>query len=215
MKAIAFMTQKGGTGKTTLAASIAVAAHEAGERVFLIDLDPQGSLAGWGERRQTHEPPVDRITPDKLSAAMNGLKQAGYTLAVIDTQGVDSAATAAAMRAADLALIPARPSALDIEAARPTMAALTRLNRQYAFVINQCPAGRSPRIQDASRALGLLGVLASPPIVQRSDHQDAIAFGLGVTEHDPHGKGADEIRQLWAWINRKLEKANGQTASVA
>ncbi len=91
-----------------------------------------------------------------------GLRQAGYTLAVIDTQGVGKAATAAAMRSADLSLIPARPSALDIEAARPTMGSLARLDRSYAFIINQSPPGRSARTQDAFKALALLGVLAQP-----------------------------------------------------
>lgn len=214
MKVIAFMTQKGGAGKTTLAASLGIAAHQDGERVYLIDLDPQGSLASWGERREAEEPPVDKIGPDKLSAALMGLERAGYTLAVIDTQGVDTAATAAAMRAADLSLIPARPSALDIEASRPTMAALSRLSRPFAFVLNQCPPGRNARPQDASKALSLLGVLALPFVGQRADHQDAIARGLGVTEHDPQGKAADEVRQLWQWVNRKVEgKANGQRSS--
>ncbi len=78
MKVIAFLTQKGGTGKTTLAASVGVAAQEAGERVFLIDLDPQGSLASWGDRRQADAPAVDKIGPDKLASALAGLKQAGY-----------------------------------------------------------------------------------------------------------------------------------------
>jgi len=216
MKAIAFMTQKGGTGKTTLAASIGVAALQSGQRVFLIDLDPQGSLAAWGERRQADDPPVDRITPDKLEAALKGLEGAGYTLAVIDTQGVDTAATAAAMRAADLSLIPARPSALDIEASRPTMAALSRLSQPFAFVLNQCPPGRTARLQDAGKALSLLGVLATPFIVQRADHQDALALGLGVTEHDPNGKAAEEMSALWMWIKRKIEgKSHGQATPLA
>ena len=218
MKIIAFMTQKGGTGKTTLAASVGVAAQEMGERVFLIDMDPQGSLLSWGKRRQAGTPDVDKIGPEKLSAALIGLEKAGYTLAIIDTQGIDSPATAAAMRAAHLSLIPARPSALDIEAARPTFAALDRLKRQYAFVLNQIPAGRAARIQDASRALSILGVLASVPIVQRTDHQDAIAFGNGVTEHDTKGKAAGEIRHLWQWIKKRLEegKLHGEaTTAVA
>jgi chromosome partitioning protein len=206
MKIIAFMTQKGGTGKTTLAASVGIAAQESGERVFLIDLDPQGSLTSWGTRRESDTPSVDKIGPEKLSSALAGLERGGYTLAVIDTQGVDTPATAAAMRAAHLSLIPSRPSALDIEASRPTMAALSRLNRSFAFVLNQCPPGRNARPQDASKALALLGVLAQPFIGQRADHQDALAAGLGVTEHDPEGKAAEEVRQLWQWINRKLEK---------
>lgn len=216
MKVIALMTQKGGTGKTTLAASLAVAAQEAGENVFVIDMDPQGSMMNWSERRQAEAPSVDRISPDKLAAALKGLEAGGYTLAVIDTQGVDSPATAAAMREADLSLIPARPSALDIEAARPTMGALMRLNRQYAFVLNQCPTGRTNRPADASRALSLLGVLALPFIAQRADHQDAIGLGLGVTELDPNSKAAEEINQLWQWARRRMEGANhGKTQAVA
>lgn len=206
MKTLALMTQKGGTGKTTLAASLAVAAQEAGEQVYLIDLDPQGSLTSWGERREAETPPVDRVTPDKLATAIKGLKKAGFTLAIIDTAGIDSAATAAAMAVADLSLIPARPSALDIEAARPTMSALMRLNRPFAFVLNQAPSGRTARPVDAARALSLLGVLAQPFIVQRADHLDAIALGLGVTERDPQGKAAEEVRQLWTWANQRMEK---------
>lgn len=216
MKVIAFMTQKGGTGKTSLAASVGVAAQEAGERVYLIDLDPQGSLVSWGERREADEPGVDSTTPNKLTAALEGLAKAKYTLVIIDTQGIDSAATSAAMRSADLALVPARASLLDIEAAKPTMASLMKLNRDYALILNQCPPGRTSRMQDASRALSMLGVLAQPCIAQRADHTDAIAFGQGVTELDPHGKAADEVRQLWTWIKRKMEgKAHGQKSAVA
>ena len=61
-----------------------------------------------------------------------------------------------------------------------------------------------------------LGVLAEPFIVQRADHMDALAFGLGVTEHDTNGKAAAELRELWTWVNRKMEgKAHGQAKSVA
>ena len=81
MKTIALVTQKGGTGKTTLAASLAVAAQEAGERVFLIDLDPQGSLTSWAERREAESPPVDKVAPQQLPPALAGLAKAGYTLA--------------------------------------------------------------------------------------------------------------------------------------
>ena len=115
------------------------------------------------------------------------------------------------MRAADLVVIPARPSTLDLEASRPTMAALARLDRPYAFVLNACAAGRSFRIEDASRALALLGVLAIPPIVQRADHVDAIGLGLGVTEMDD-SKAAAEIVALWTWINRRMEEPNVEKA---
>lgn len=206
MRVIALVTQKGGTGKSTLAASLAVAAGEAGERVAALDMDPQASLTHWGERRSADAPLVDRTTPDKLTAALHGLAKHGYTLAFIDTAGIDSPAATAAMRAADMALIPARPSLADIEATKPTYAALSRLERPYAFVLNQCaPQLKSGRAADAAKALSLLGVMAQPMIALRADHQDAFAYGLGVTEHDPHGKAADEIRALWQWVNSKTK----------
>lgn len=204
MKVISLITQKGGTGKTTLAASLAVAAQEAGEKVYMIDLDPQGSLMSWGQRREADEPTVDQTTPAKLTAAIDGLRKLGFSLVVIDTAGIDTAASAAAMVVSDLALIPSRPSLLDIEAARPTMGALTRLNKPFAFVLNACPPGRSPRSADAAKALSLLNVLAQPFIATRADHMDAVALGLGVTERDPNGKAADEIRTLWAWVKKNL-----------
>src|SRR5215211_4528866 len=139
MHAIAFVTQKGGAGKSTLAACLAVAAQEAGERVFLVDMDPQGSLLSWGQSRDAETPLVDTTTPIKLEAALSTLAGNSYTLAIVDTAGADSAA--AAMRAADLCLIPARPTAFDIRATEKTRDALKTLGREYAFILNQCPPG--------------------------------------------------------------------------
>ena len=96
MHVIAFVTQKGGAGKSTLAACLGVAAQEAKERVFLIDMDPQGSLLSWGQSREAETPIVDTINPVKLEAALATLAGNGYTLAIIDTAGADTAAAAAA-----------------------------------------------------------------------------------------------------------------------
>src|SRR5271170_4084767 len=124
MQTVAFVTQKGGAGKTTMAASLAVAAAAAGEKVIALDLDPQGSLASWGERREGQGPSfegltVERFPADKvkqLAAILPALQRKGFTIAVLDTAGVDNATAHVAMQAADLCLMPARPSRLDIEA---------------------------------------------------------------------------------------------------
>jgi chromosome partitioning protein len=205
MKALSFVTAKGGSGKTTLAASIAVAAVEAGEKVFAVDLDPQGSLMAWAGRRHADTPGIDRCEPSRLPAALAALATAGYTLAILDTAGVDMPSASVAMKHSGLTLIPARPSVLDLEAARPTTQSLIRMGMQFAFALNAVPPGRSTaRLEDAGKALNLLGALALPPISQRVTFVDAMALGLGVTEHEADGRAADEIRQLWAWIHRRM-----------
>ena len=210
MRTITLVTQKGGSGKTTVAASLAVAAAEAGERVIALDLDPQGSLAAWGDGRTADAPAVDRLGPDRLPdlpKILKALDQEGYTLAVLDTAGVASTGGNLAMQAADLALIPARPSRLDLQATMPTIETLMRLGMRdrFAFVLNQCPAGRSARTVEAASGLGMFGVLAEPSLTTRADHQDALAAGKGVTEYAPEGKATDELRNLWAWADRKMK----------
>lgn len=206
MRTIALITQKGGAGKTTLAASLAVAAAEKGETVVALDLDPQGSLAAWGDDRTAEAPAVDRVDAERLarlSDILAALNRQGFTLAVIDCPGIASTATNLAMKAADLCLVPARPTRLDIRATKPTVEALMSLKRGFAFVLNQCPPNaRSSRSSEASAGLHMLGALAEPLIATRADFQDAVAAGQGVTEFAPHGKAAAEIRQLWDWIKK-------------
>ncbi len=142
---------------------------------------------------------------------MKALDAQGYTLAILDTAGVASTATNLAMQVSDLCLIPARPSRIDIQATWSTVDALKRMDRNFAFVLNQCSTNaRSPRAGEASSGLQMqmLGVLAEPLLTLRAEFQDAIAAGLGVTEYAPHGKAADEIRTLWKWVDRRAKKGS-------
>jgi chromosome partitioning protein len=140
------------------------------------------------------------------------LRAAGYGLVVIDTAGSVSPETNVAMRVADLCLIPCRPTAIDLRGCLATVRTLLSLDRQFAFVLSQCPP-RSPRVAETYAGLSALGLVAEPPIVSRADHQDAMAAGLGVTEFNPDGPAAAEIRRLWTWIDAKLsskEKRRGE-----
>jgi chromosome partitioning protein len=209
MRIIALVTQKGGTGKTTLAVSLAIAAQEAGERVLALDLDPQGSLQAWGDLRQADTPHVERVPAQhvaNLPATLKGLGSQGFTLAILDTAGADNPTTHAAMRAADLCLIPLRPTRLDGLAVAPTVQAVARLERPFAFVLTQCSTiPRNSRAGEMAAGLQTLGVLAQPLIAQRADHQDAFGAGQGVTEYAPTSKAAEEIRALWQWISSKMK----------
>jgi chromosome partitioning protein len=175
MWTIAFLTQKGGTGKTTLAASLAVAAAEAGEKVITLDLDPQGSLARWGERRVAAQAPnkvmvepLERERLPRLRAILDGLAGVGFTLVVFDTAGADSAAVRLVADSVDMCLLPSRPSRLDVEATASTFRAVFLARRRAAFVLNQCPPTyRSTRASDAAKDLTSLGVLADPMLSAR------------------------------------------------
>lgn len=211
---ISFVTQKGGSGKSTTAASVAVAAIEQGRRVFLLEIDRQGTLSDWIENRQTEAgPEFERIDAAELEKAIATVKGAGYDLVVIDTPGVDSPAVNAAMRAADLCLIPVRPTATDLRGSRSTVAALMRLGKEFAFVLAQTPP-RSPRVDETRAGLAALGLVADPPLVSRADHQDAMAAGQGVTEFATDGAAAREVRQLWAWIDKKLTSKDKEKHNV-
>jgi chromosome partitioning protein len=215
MNVVSFVTQKGGSGKSTTAASVAVAAFEQGRRVFMLELDRQGTLTDWMDNRQPETgPDFERIDATALDKAVATLAENGYDLVLIDTPGIDSPAANAAMRIADLCLVPCRPTATDLRGCLPTVQSLIRLEKPFAFVLTQCPP-RSSRVDETRAGLAALGLIAEPPIVSRADHQDAMAAGLGVTEFNAEGAAANEIRQLWAWINNKLEtkgKRHGKAA---
>jgi chromosome partitioning protein len=210
MHTIVLATQKGGSGKSTLAIGLALAAKQAGHNVRLLDIDPQGTLSNWQSRRGLAEPIVEVVQKaNDIEHRLESLARGGVTLTIIDTAAGVGGATTAAIRQADLCLIPARPSVADIEAASATLSIARAWKRPFAFVLNQTPI-RGRRVESAATALGdevaldLADVLAQPFIVMRNDHQDALAAGVAVSEYAPSGKSADEISKLWQWAEAKL-----------
>ncbi len=204
MKAITFVTQKGGSGKSTLCISMAVAAQEAGHSVCILEMDRQATVSDWAEHREAQSPEVAQVEASQLDDVMERLRASDFDFVFIDTPGVDSPGSLAAIRAADLCVIPCRPTPADLRAFRPTLAAIYRLEKRFAFVLNQTPP-RSYRVRDAADGLAVLGILPDVNIVMRNDHQDALGMGQGVTEYNPTGQAAAEIRRLWAWVARRWQ----------
>jgi chromosome partitioning protein len=218
MQTIVLATQKGGSGKSTLAIGLALAARQAGHTVRLIETDPQGTLSRWQSRRGIADLLVETAySAEEIEPRLQSLERHGVTLTIIDTAGGISAATTAAIRFADFCMIPSRPSVADIEATAPTLATVRAWQKPFAFVLNQTPI-RGQRINSAADTLGeqaardLDSVLARPFIVMRNDHQDALAAGVAVCELSPFGKSSDEIRDLWRWVEARL---NGGVAAGA
>ena len=209
MKTITFVTQKGGSGKSTLCINLAVAARQAGKAVCILEMDRQATISDWAELRKSEPPEVALIDATQIAAVLTRLAECDYDYVFIDTPGVDSSGTLAAMRAADLCIVPSRPTPADLRAVRPTLAAIYRLEKRFTFVLNQTPP-RSYRVREAAEGLIALGVLPDVDIVLRNDHQDAIGVGQGVTEFNPNGRAADETRRLWKWVSRRIAKIERQ-----
>ena len=113
-KTIATVNPKGGAGKTTVAVHLAVAAHRAGQSTTLLDADPQGSALDWD--RRTPEgydgPEVEKLGRDRTLAVAIG--QAGSDVIVIDSPARLDEQTGRVLANSDLALVPVRPSGLDL-----------------------------------------------------------------------------------------------------
>ena len=212
MNVISFVTQKGGTGKSHLAVSLAVVAEAAGETVCILDLDPQGTSNDWYRTRAAETPAVlDHNQAGPLTPTLTKLQKAGYSLVIIDTPGVDTHSTRGAMQAADLCLIPVRPTEADLKATMPTVSALHGMGKLFALVVNQASTNRQARLTSAvTTRLSSSGVVVPVPIAQRMDHQYAYALGQGVSEYAPDGKAAEEMADLWGWCRKQLEVSHGQ-----
>src|SRR4051812_25402496 len=208
MRTISFVNQKGGTGKSVLAINLALAAEKAGEKVCLIDLDPQGTVINWFDGRTAETPAViDHEKAAKLQQVLRTVAANGYTLTIIDTKGEDSHGTRGAMQAADLCLIPIRPAGPDLHASRATMDALRAMDVDFALIVNQATPNKTARLTTTVMTnLAANGPVLPIAIASRMDFQYAYALGLGVIEHAPDSKASEEIRDAWAWCHKRMNK---------
>ena len=178
-KIIAAAQQKGGAGKTTLAAHLAVAGAEMGWKVLALDIDPQGSLTAWGEIRAARTPApalqvdVEAIAGHRVRAAAERAA-AAYDLIVIDAPPHAETETRQALRTADLTLAPIQPSPLDLWASRSVIDAVTGANGRMALVMNKTPA-RARLVDDiAAQAVELGAPLLEARLGARVGFADAM-----------------------------------------
>jgi chromosome partitioning protein len=205
MRTVAFVSQKGGCGKSTLATCLAVAAQEAGERVFVFDMDPKKSIVRWGSKRNDPHLPVEAVSAARLPAALTALSKRNISLVLVDTPVLESPRALAAINAADLCIVPARPATFDIWASQVTGRKLQLMRKEFVFLLNQCPPVReASRVQQGIAALEAVGSHLRPYIVARANFLEAARTGKGVTEVDPKGEAAREMRDLWMDLSRRL-----------
>ncbi len=207
-KVIAVAQQKGGSGKTMLAAQFAVALAE-GASVALLDIDPQGSLTIWGKLRVAAPKAVQKLSIFSLSgwrlaAELEKLK-AAHDYVLIDTPPVIDSDARRAVRGADLVLIPLNPAPPDLWAAEGTLRLAAEEKRDAALIFNRAPAASRLRkrmeAEIAARGLYLFDIA----LANRAGYANSFADGLGVTEAAPATQAADEVRAAVNALKAKLK----------
>jgi chromosome partitioning protein len=195
--------RKGGAGKTTLAAQLAIAWARSGARVAALDTDPQGSLAAWVELRRA------RLGKEAVGfefAALPGWRATRWVedrareadLIVIDNPPHADAETRISVRAARLVLIPVQPSPLDLWATEATLKMARDEERPSLVVLNRV-APRSGLTEEIAANLSGAGVaISTTRIGNRIALARAMALGLGVDEIAHATRAAVEINALAA-----------------
>lgn len=205
MKTIALVAQKGGTGKTTLALSLAVAAEQNGSSAVIIDLDPQATACNWGDRREAESPIIIDAQPARLQNALERAGEGGIGFALIDTPARSEQASLAAAKAADLVLIPCRPQIYDLETIPNSKEILALAGNKPALVVLNAVPPRGDRHTQATSAIKEMGLEVAPEFLgHRAAFGDSATLGRTVLEHEPHGKAAAEVRQLYKAISSLL-----------
>ena len=204
MYVIAVASQKGGSGKTTIAAHLAVRAGLVDHGpVVLIDTDPQGSLAAWWQSRSADAPQLATVKPDALAANLAELRSYGTAIAIIDTPPALTGSIEQVIALADLILIPVRPSPHDLRAAGGTVELARKAGKPFMFVVNSA----SPRASLTAQAVAALsehGRVAPVILYQRTEYAASMIDGRTVSETATSGRSAQEIAELWESVYAQI-----------
>jgi chromosome partitioning protein len=215
---ITIAQQKGGAGKTSLAAHLAATwSVDKGRRVALFDLDPQKSLTHWFQTRceKMGDENTMIMCPSqgwRVSAELTRAKRDADVI-VIDSPGKDDLGTRTAVRAADIVVMPVQPSPIDVWASKPTLELIAKEGTPALIVLNRLPSRAKLTdhlIVDLKRG--------SVPIA-RSALGNRISFaasfveGKGITETEPHSVAAAEIKLLADEIWRKIVPGGRKAAA--
>jgi len=193
--------QKGGAGKTTLVAHLAVSWSGQGRRVALIDIDPQGSLTLWVQQRRGSRNGDDlgftfsQITGWRLAAEVERLARE-HDAVLIDSPPHAATEARIAVRASSLVIVPVQPSPMDLWATKPTLELAWAERRPVILVVNRMPA-RSRLASDMVEKLTALNIgVAHSTLGNRVAFAETMASGQGVSEAEPGSPAAVEIEAL-------------------
>lgn len=204
MKVVGIVSQKGGTGKTTISIHLSVAAAEAGQTVVLIDLDPQASATRWSDLRASPSPTVVSAHAIRLPELLHTAEAQGASLVIIDTPPKTDISVVDILKAADLALIPTSDNYLELDAIAPTLGITKDANLPTYIVFNAIKS-RSAMFYKAKRALATYDAECAPcSLGDRVAFSRSLMDGLTAQEIQPTGKAALEVKALYNYVMEVL-----------
>lgn len=207
-KVIAIASQKGGSGKTTLAVHIATQAAQKGFESCVVDTDPQATAAAWSDWRGDFLPVVVTSPPARLGRTIASAQKNGVDFLVIDTPPHADAAAREAIKVADLVLIPTKPRAFDLAALEPIADLVSFAQKPAYVVLNSVPAGATVLAGEAKSAAQEIGLEICPVTLgDRAAFHRSSAKGETASESEPKGKAAKEIAKLWKWLTKEIARA--------
>lgn len=203
-RVIVVASQKGGSGKTTIAAHLAVQAGMVGQGpAVLVDTDPQGSLGEWWRARNDDALALATVKLDDLAADLAELRRREAAVVIIDTPPALTAAIEQVIAIADLVLLPARPSPHDLRAIGATIDMTRGAGKPFLFVVN----GAAPRANITAECVAALsehGQVAPVILFQRTDYAASMIDGRTVMETASPGRSAQEIAELWKYVHARI-----------
>jgi chromosome partitioning protein len=203
MITIAVVNTKGGVGKTTLSAALAIRAAQDGKRVAIVDMDPQKALLAWWRRRGPNQSDSPQLFegPDTAYDAVEAAQLNGWDIVILDGPPAFLTVVAEMIRAADFALIPVKPSTVDLLATQDAVALAREANVPFLCVFND--VGKNEATVNAARQF-LFNVdvpVANTQIIHRVSHINAMSVGKSAAEvRTSKGRddaAIDEIDKLW------------------
>jgi chromosome partitioning protein len=214
MKILTIANRKGGAGKSTCAAHLALEASSEGLKVILIDMDPQKTLESWWQKREEENPFLIETTADELPSYCEKLSEKGFDLCIIDTPGDASVNAIAGIKVSDLVLIPSKPTAPDLAAIGRTISMVEENKKKFSFVITQGIVRAKSTLQAAS-VLSQFGAVAPSVISNRISYANAMGQGNSASVFDKLAE--EEIKHVWDFIKNRLfdEKKNNKRKFVA
>ncbi len=200
-KILTVAQQKGGAGKTTITAHLAVALTSARKSVAVVDIDPQQSLSTWYRARTERFGDsgagmlISQIPGYRVRAEIERLARE-HDVVLIDSPPHAETEAKVAIRAADLVIVPVQPSPMDVWATRPTLELAAQERTPVLLVLNRVPP-RANLTDEMLAELAAYGArIAKSRLGNRVAFASALAEGRAVGELQPHGRAAAEIRAL-------------------